>query len=417
MEVKVAFKAYNGKYVCADGGKEYTLYADRAKIGEWEKFEIVPLGGSSIALKAYNGKYVCADGGKENKLYADRTKIGEWETFVLIGERYSLIPEKRLNQLLSFSHAYKKALKQPDVAKEAFGVIREQFFKNGPIAFINGFWVIPIDIAVVYRNKKVSEAVKKNLGNEGAQNFNEFVNRTPSSETAKENLFFIFVDVKGGNAIGLKMNNNDDIINKNGLAYNDGFTRNLRTGFGIDGLSINRGIDDRMGAIINNKMDGMIMGTGLVEMISDLQEHGIGPLGLAVLGGFLGGFAGGISGKASGALWDWLFKDDDEKKEEERKKEEEKKKEEEEEEENSVWGPQRPWHTNPIGELAAGFSGSAYPTHLNNIKGASFIEGITKKEVFTTALVGYLVIDRAINRHSAEVIEVTYNDYDFEMIF
>jgi hypothetical protein len=81
LSLKIALKAYNGKYVCADKGLNGKMIANRTAIGPWETFEIIELGGGRIALKASNGKYVCADKGLGDILIADRDKIGEWETF------------------------------------------------------------------------------------------------------------------------------------------------------------------------------------------------------------------------------------------------------------------------------------------------------------------------------------------------
>jgi hypothetical protein len=81
---RIALRAYNGKYVCADGNKNYNVIANRVKIDAWETFDLIILGGGNIALKASNGKYLCADGNKKNNLVADRNLIKEWETFEII---------------------------------------------------------------------------------------------------------------------------------------------------------------------------------------------------------------------------------------------------------------------------------------------------------------------------------------------
>lgn len=80
----VAFKTSYGKYITADLGLGGKLYGNRNNIGAWEKFKMVNIGGSKIALKAANGKYVCADQGAGNILIANRTSIGDWEKFLLI---------------------------------------------------------------------------------------------------------------------------------------------------------------------------------------------------------------------------------------------------------------------------------------------------------------------------------------------
>ncbi|GAG23274.1 unnamed protein product, partial [marine sediment metagenome] len=78
---RVAFRANNGQYVCAEGGGGRELVANRDVIGEWEVFELVDLGDKQVALRAANGQYVTAKGGK---LIADRNSIGKWENFSLV---------------------------------------------------------------------------------------------------------------------------------------------------------------------------------------------------------------------------------------------------------------------------------------------------------------------------------------------
>ncbi|MFC2145879.1 hypothetical protein ACFLRT_00805 [Acidobacteriota bacterium] len=84
LEGKIALKAYNNKYVCADGHEMHNIVANRDKIGPWEIFDLVKLGGNKYALKAYNGKYVCADEMQGRNVVADRDEIGIFETFELI---------------------------------------------------------------------------------------------------------------------------------------------------------------------------------------------------------------------------------------------------------------------------------------------------------------------------------------------
>jgi hypothetical protein len=96
-EGKIALMAYNGKYVCADGNKNYNLIADQGKIDTWETFELIILGGGKIALMAHNGKYLCADGNRENNLVADRDLIKEWETFEIIQIPNQTSNEQSLN--------------------------------------------------------------------------------------------------------------------------------------------------------------------------------------------------------------------------------------------------------------------------------------------------------------------------------
>lgn len=78
---QVALRAWDGKYVCAEGGGGRELVANRDVIGSWETFGLIDLGGGGFALQAKNGKYVCAEGGGGRELVANRDQIGPWETF------------------------------------------------------------------------------------------------------------------------------------------------------------------------------------------------------------------------------------------------------------------------------------------------------------------------------------------------
>ncbi len=81
---RVALIACNGKYVSADRKKGDILVADRDASGDWEAFELVPLQGDRVALRASNGKYVCADADQGGRLIANRSQIKEWETFTVV---------------------------------------------------------------------------------------------------------------------------------------------------------------------------------------------------------------------------------------------------------------------------------------------------------------------------------------------
>ncbi len=81
---KVALRAHNGQYVCAEGGGGREVVANRDRIRSWETFELIELGDSKIALRAHNGQYVCAEGGGGREVVANRDQIRSWETFELV---------------------------------------------------------------------------------------------------------------------------------------------------------------------------------------------------------------------------------------------------------------------------------------------------------------------------------------------
>ena len=82
---KIALKAYNGQFVCAEGGGGRELVANRSSAGPWEIFTLFKLPGrDQVALKALNGQFVCAEGGGGREVVANQSKAGEWETFTLV---------------------------------------------------------------------------------------------------------------------------------------------------------------------------------------------------------------------------------------------------------------------------------------------------------------------------------------------
>ncbi|MFZ3133235.1 fascin domain-containing protein [Methanothrix sp.] len=81
---RIALKALNGQYLCAEGGGGGEVLANRDAIAAWETFNLIDLGGEKVALQASNGQYLCAEGGGGRELVANRNAIAAWETFKLI---------------------------------------------------------------------------------------------------------------------------------------------------------------------------------------------------------------------------------------------------------------------------------------------------------------------------------------------
>jgi sulfatase modifying factor 1 len=91
----IALNSFTTKhqYVCADlhYGSQAPLYTNRDRIGPWETFELIQLGGSKIALRSKaNGLYVCAEDAGNGPLIANRSEVGLWETFEMytFGDRW-----------------------------------------------------------------------------------------------------------------------------------------------------------------------------------------------------------------------------------------------------------------------------------------------------------------------------------------
>ncbi|MCA9742175.1 hypothetical protein KC734_11585 [candidate division KSB1 bacterium] len=78
---KVALQANNGQYICAEGGGGREVVANRNIVSDWETFTLVDMGNNSVALQAWNGQYVCAEGGGGREIVANRNAIAGWETF------------------------------------------------------------------------------------------------------------------------------------------------------------------------------------------------------------------------------------------------------------------------------------------------------------------------------------------------
>jgi hypothetical protein len=90
--MKIALKAHNQLYVCAElgGGIYYdngvSLVANRSAQGIWEELKEIPLPGEGFALQTYSGNYVCAEDDKLN-ISTNRTAIGPWESFKWVGTK------------------------------------------------------------------------------------------------------------------------------------------------------------------------------------------------------------------------------------------------------------------------------------------------------------------------------------------
>src|SRR5438132_5223894 len=100
--MKVAFRAANDKFVCAENGGDDAgvVRANRDAVGPWETWTVHELDGGAIALESSGGRFLSAEGGGGGELHANRalstsydltipehlrTAIGPWETFTVIG--------------------------------------------------------------------------------------------------------------------------------------------------------------------------------------------------------------------------------------------------------------------------------------------------------------------------------------------
>lgn len=81
---RVAIRCNTGHYLCAEGGGNDVLSANRVAIGAWEIFEMIDLGNSQVALKSVNGLYVCAENGGGSNVTVNRWRVLGWETFTVV---------------------------------------------------------------------------------------------------------------------------------------------------------------------------------------------------------------------------------------------------------------------------------------------------------------------------------------------
>ena len=91
MAITIRFRATNGQYLCAEGGGGREVQVNRVSAGPWETFTLEQIGppggalmsGQRIALRTENGQYLCAEGGGDGEIVANRTAVGPWETFTI----------------------------------------------------------------------------------------------------------------------------------------------------------------------------------------------------------------------------------------------------------------------------------------------------------------------------------------------
>ena len=81
---KVALKACNNQYLCADHGGKHHITANRQQAKGWETWDLIPLppsahGNNLFALRSHaNGMYLCADDHGNKPLIANRMAVDAW---------------------------------------------------------------------------------------------------------------------------------------------------------------------------------------------------------------------------------------------------------------------------------------------------------------------------------------------------
>ena len=125
----------NSKIVTADNRGANPLIANRAEVGNWERFDIVDAGSGFVALRAkINNRYVTAESAGTKALIANRTAIGTWEKFRIVNNAdgsFSLLANAN-NRYVTAESAGTKAL----IANRTAIGTWEKFYWSTPITTI-----------------------------------------------------------------------------------------------------------------------------------------------------------------------------------------------------------------------------------------------------------------------------------------
>jgi len=90
----VAIRASNGQYLCAEGGGSQEIIANRSAVGIWETFTMLKITSGSaptdfitnedkVAFRASNGQFLCAENAGAANLIANRSSVSDWEIFTI----------------------------------------------------------------------------------------------------------------------------------------------------------------------------------------------------------------------------------------------------------------------------------------------------------------------------------------------
>ncbi len=77
-------KAFNNKFVCADGAHNNIIIADKPKASSWETFTLLSLENNNCAIYSYDQKFFSAELHSKNEINASKTYIAQWETFTIV---------------------------------------------------------------------------------------------------------------------------------------------------------------------------------------------------------------------------------------------------------------------------------------------------------------------------------------------
>lgn len=86
----ISLQAFNGQYLCAEGGGGQNVVANRNGVGTWEQFSMWSLSGGylkngdTVTMVSRDASFLCADKSNADKLMANRNGIGDWEKFMIV---------------------------------------------------------------------------------------------------------------------------------------------------------------------------------------------------------------------------------------------------------------------------------------------------------------------------------------------
>jgi hypothetical protein len=93
----IQLKAANGKYVCADGGLNNTVIANRDSARGWETFTLTLFEKNECVLLTYNNMFFCVEMDRQNEITATRNNAANWATFTIVELESDFVAFKAAN--------------------------------------------------------------------------------------------------------------------------------------------------------------------------------------------------------------------------------------------------------------------------------------------------------------------------------
>ena len=104
-----SLKAKNGKFVCADAGRENIVVADKDLASTWEVFSYLKLDQNTIVITSFRDKFFSAELNSKGEIIATRNRIGAWEILTKTELDNNFVAFKSTNgKYLSFDEKSKR---------------------------------------------------------------------------------------------------------------------------------------------------------------------------------------------------------------------------------------------------------------------------------------------------------------------